>query len=188
MSLDALLNHIDGEGAIPPLERWQPALSGDMDLLIRSDGVWLHDGEPIRRPRLVRLLSTILRREADGGYYLVTPVEKWRVRVADRPFLIVDADMDVEAEAAAPIWQMVTNVGDRVTLDGDHRLVLSETPRGEPVPEVAIRFGLAARLHRNVYYRLIEQAEQHSQPGGVALGLTSKGVWQPLGWLDEAAP
>lgn len=186
MSLDALINHIDGEGAIPPLERWQPALSGDMDLLIRSDGVWLHDGEPIRRPRLVRLLSTILRREADGDYYLVTPVEKWRIRVEDRPFLIVDADADTET--GAQLWDMVTNVGDRVTLDSDHRLVLSETPRGEPVPEVVIRFGLAARLNRNVYYRLVEQAEQHCQPGGIALGLTSGGVWQPLGWLDEAAP
>ncbi|GAA5178853.1 MULTISPECIES: DUF1285 domain-containing protein [Halomonadaceae] len=186
MSLDGLLTPVEGDGAIPPLERWQPALSGDMDLLIRADGGWLHDGEPIRRPRLVRLLSTILRREADGDYYLVTPVEKWRIQVEDRPFLIVDADAQGEADALA--WHIDTNVGDRVTLGAEHRLVLSETPRGEPVPEVAIRFGLAARLHRNVYYRLIEQAEQRSQPGGIALGLTSNGVWQPLGWLDEAAP
>lgn len=186
MALEALIGHIDGEGAIPPLERWQPALSGDMDLLIRADGVWWHEGAPIRRPRLVRLLSTILRREADGGYYLVTPVEKWRIRVEDRPFLVVEADAD--SEAGAPVWHLTTNVGDRITLGSDCRLVLSETPRGEPVPEVAIRFGLAARLHRNVYYRLIEQAEPRSQPDGIALGLTSGGVWQPLGWLDEAAP
>ncbi|WP_136066801.1 DUF1285 domain-containing protein [Modicisalibacter radicis] len=188
MSLDALFDHIDGEGAIPPLARWQPALSGDMDLLIRADGVWLHDGEPIRRPRLVRLLSTILRREADGDHYLVTPVEKWRIRVEDRPFLVVDADASSETDAPTPVWHMLTNVGDRVALGGEHRLVLSETPRGEPVPEVAIRFGLAARLNRNVYYRLIARAEQRSQSGGIALGLTSGGVWQSLGWLDEAMP
>src|SRR5690554_2678354 len=71
----------------PPLEKWHPELSGDMDLLITRDGQWLHKGQPFSRKAIVRLFSTILRREEDGEYYLVTPVEKWRIRVEDTPLL-----------------------------------------------------------------------------------------------------
>ena len=181
MNLDPLLAHIDPEGEIPPVASWHPAQAGEMDLVIAADGRWIHEGRPIARPRLVRLLSTILRREADGAYYLVTPVEKQRIRVEDRPFLVVEADPDANGH-----WWLTTNVGDRLVLDERHRLCLSETPRGETVAEVPVRFGLAARLGRNVYYRLVELAE--SRPlaeGGEELGLVSGGVWQPLGRLEE---
>ncbi len=79
------------KGRVPPgFDQWNPPLSGDMDLVIKSNGVWLHEGDPIRREPLVRLFSTILRRENDGSYYLVTPVEKWRIKVEKAPFLVVD--------------------------------------------------------------------------------------------------
>lgn len=180
MNLDALLAHIDPEGEIPPVDRWHPDHQGEMDLVIVADGRWIHEGSPITRPRLVRLLSTLLRREADGHHVLVTPAEKLRIRVEDRPFLIVDAEPAAEGR-----WWLTTNVGDRVPLDEDHRLALSETPAGESVPEVPVRFGLVARLGRNVYYRLVEQAESREfDEGGIELGLTSGGAWHPLGRLE----
>lgn len=183
MQLDPLLAQIDPEGEIPPVDRWHPDHLGEMDLTIAADGRWIHEGTPIARPRLVRLLSTILRREPDGDYVLVTPAERQRIRVEDRPFLVVDAERDEEGR-----WWLTTNVGDRLALDEAHRLVLSETPAGETVPEVAVRFGLAARLGRNVYYRLVEQAETRELGGGLLeLGLTSRGTWQPLGRLDADA-
>lgn len=182
MTLDPLLAQINPDGEIPPLDTWYPEQQGEMDLLIAADGRWIHEAVAIARPRLVRLLSTILRREADGAYYLVTPGEKQRIQVEDRPFLIVDAEPDVQG-----LWWLTTNVGDRLALDEHHRLALSETPGGEYVPEVPVRFGLAARLGRNVYYRLVDQAESRElATGGQELGLTSGGVWHPLGRLGQA--
>ncbi|MFY0992679.1 DUF1285 domain-containing protein [Halomonas sp. C05BenzN] len=181
MTLEPLLAHIDPEGEIPPVASWHPEHQGEMDLVIAADGRWIHEGVAIARPRLVRLLSTILRREADGSYWLVTPAEKQRIRVEDRPFLVVDAEPD-----GAGDWWLTTNVGDRMALDEHHRTSLSETPRGEVVPEVPVRFGLAARLGRNLYYRLLEQAESRLlAEGGEELGLVSAGVWHPLGRLEE---
>lgn len=183
MPMEPLLAHIDPDGAIAPVDRWDPPLSGEMDLVIAADGRWIHEGTPMTRPRLIRLLSTVLRRDDDGEHYLVTPGEKWRIRVEDCPFLIVDAECTV----AEGRWWLTTNVGDRLCLDDEHRFTLSATPSGETVPEVAVRFGLAARLNRNVYYRLVEQAESRELAGSVELGLTSAGVWQPLGRMDADA-
>lgn len=180
MNLQPLLEHVEPAGEIPPVDRWHPERAGEMDLCIEADGRWVHEGAVITRPRLVRLLSTILRREDDGAYYLVTPIEKQRISVADHPFFVVDAEHD-EARGE---WWLITNVGDRLVLNSEHRLTLSDTPEGVTVPEVPVRFGLSARLGRNVYYRLVEAAEQRLAEGGrVELGLTSRGVWQPLGDL-----
>ncbi|MBZ9556568.1 MULTISPECIES: DUF1285 domain-containing protein [unclassified Modicisalibacter] len=188
MMLEGLVTGIEPSGAslpgsVPPVDRWSPPLSGDLDLTIGADGRWWHEGAILSRPRLVRLLATILRREDDGEYYLVTPVEKWRIRVEDRPLLVVDAECSHERER--PCWRMTTQFGDVLALGSEHRLVLSATPEGAWVPEVAVRFGLAARVHRNVYYRLIEQAETREVDAGLELGLVSDGVWQPLGRLDR---
>ncbi|WP_136248530.1 DUF1285 domain-containing protein [Halomonas borealis] len=179
MNLETWLAGIEPAGEIPPLERWHPACCGDMALTIAADGRWIHEGGTIRRPRLVRLLASVLRREADGDYYLVTPAEKWRIRVEDRPLEIVDAEPDESGD-----WWLTTNVGDRLRLDAERCLTVTATPRGEAVPEVPVRFGLAARLSRNVFYRLVEVAETR----GTELGLESGGAWQPLGrWDDEAS-
>ncbi|WP_168014225.1 DUF1285 domain-containing protein [Halomonas salinarum] len=176
--LAPLLEYIEGEGAIPPLEDWHPPLSGEMNLCIRADGRWWHEGESITRGRLVRLLSTLLRREEDGEHYLLTPVEKWRIEVEDCPFQVVDADHH------DGVWTLITNVGDCLTLNEHHRLRLDHD-----IPSVPVRFGLSARLHRNVYYRLIEQAQTReisgAEPPAQELGLESAGVWQPLGRFSE---
>ena len=184
MNLEPLIEHVDPTGEIPPVDRWHPERVGEMDLVIEADGRWIHEGVVMGRPRLVRLLSTVLRRDDDGHVYLVTPAEKKRIRVVDRPFVIVDADRDEQGR-----WWLTTNVGDRLSLDAEHRLRVTETPEGEPVPEVPVRFGLAARLGRNVFYRLVEAAEQRrADDGRLELGLTSAGVWQPLGDLPAEAP
>jgi len=182
MQLEPLLAHIDPEGEIPPVDQWHPAHHGDMDLTISADGGWVHEGTPIARPRLIRLLSTLLRRESNGEYVLVTPAERQRIQVEDCPFVVVDADRQGEQ------WWLTTNVGDRVCLDARHRLRLSETPAGDVIPEVPVRFGLAARLGRNVYYRLVEQAQaREAEDGSLELGLTSDGGWHPLGRLEASA-
>nr|WP_299239576.1 DUF1285 domain-containing protein [uncultured Halomonas sp.] len=185
MSLEPLLSQIESEGAIPPVDQWHPERSGSMDLVIRADGSWVHEGAVITRSRLVRLLSTVLRREADGEYYLVTPVEKMRISVEDRPFLIVDAECETDEEDDAGLWRLTTNVGDTLVLGSDHRLIVSEAQETNPIPEVAVRFGLHARLNRNVYYRLIELAEHRvDSQGRTELGIVSQDVWQPLGTVD----
>ncbi len=182
MNLEPLLEHVEPVGQIPPVDRWDPQQVGEMDLIIVADGRWIHEGTVIGRPRLVRLLSTLLRREQDGHHYLVTPVEKQRIQVKDRPFVIVDAELEGDS------WWLTTNVGDRLCLGNAHRLKVSETPDGVVVPEVDIRFGLSARLGRNVFYRLVEVGEQRTTDTGcIELGLTSGGVWQPLGELPGDA-
>ena len=139
----------------PPVEQWHPPLSGDMDMLIRKDGVWLHEGEPIKREKLVRLFASILKKEGDD-YFLVTPVEKWRVRVEDRPLLVnlIDRhDADI---------QVVTNGGDSLLLGKEHPLKVSELD-GVRVPEVLVRNNLWARFSRNAFYRLTDLADIDEQ-------------------------
>ncbi|MCK2042098.1 DUF1285 domain-containing protein [Chromohalobacter sp. TMW 2.2308] len=184
MPLESLTAHLDASptAALPPVDTWNPPFCGDMALTIAADGRWWHEGTPMGRARLVRLLSRLLRREEDGDYYLVTPVEKLRIQVEDRPFLIADAD------CRDAVWTLTTNLGDSVTLGAQHHLVLSPMPAGDPIPEVAIRFGLSARLNRNVYYRLIDIAEMHETFNGSELGIYSDGAWQPLGRLPEETP
>lgn len=176
MTLESLFKQLDAQ-TIPPLYRWDPPFCGDMDLVIAANGDWVHEGVPIRRPALVRLLSHVLRREADGDYYLVTPAEKLRIQVEDLPLLIVDAD------ASAGDWILASHDGDHFPLDAEHPMTLSPTPAGDPLPAVTVRYGLGARLHRNLFYRLVDAADQ----AGDELGLWSGGVWHPLGRLDGSA-
>lgn len=186
MSFESMAAAIGSAGKIPPVDRWTPSHSGEMDLVITADGHWIHQGGAIKRAALVRLLASILRREDDGYHYLVTPQEKQRIRVEDHPFIIIDADQD-----AANDWWLTTQYGDRIKLDAEHRLNITETPSGEAVPEVAVRFGMSARLGRNTFYRLVEQAEAHrnaqdTDQGWGQLVLASGGIKHPLGTLDEA--
>ncbi|WP_158773060.1 DUF1285 domain-containing protein [Cobetia sp. L2A1] len=182
--------------SLPPVDQWHPEHCGEMDLVICRDGRWMHEGTPIGRARLVHMLSRVLRREPDGSYCLVTPVEKVTIQVEDRPFLAVDctlAEDDMQAESDtrdddAPtqaVWQLVTDQGDVVRLEGETCLVLSEALNDEWLPEVPVRFGLAARLHRNLYYRLLETAETRElDDGGHSMGFMSGGSWQCLGRLS----
>lgn len=143
---------LDAPAGHPPVEQWNPPLSGDMDMLIRKDGVWLHEGEPVKREKLVRLFASILKREGDD-YFLVTPVEKWRIQVEDRPLLVNLID------ATGQGIQVVTNGGDSLLLGQAHPLAMSPLD-GVQVPEVRVRNNLWARFSRNAFYQLSELAQE----------------------------
>jgi hypothetical protein len=138
---------------LPPVHLWHPPHCGDIDILIRADGVWMHEGSPIGRAELVRLFSAILRLDPDG-YHLVTPAEKLRIRVEDLPFRAVL--MRREGDRLV----FTTDVGDEVTADADHPVTLTLDPAtGEPRPALHVRAGLEARIVRAVFYDLVEAAE-----------------------------
>lgn len=178
MQLERILSGIAPLAERPPIEQWTPELSGDMDLLIARDGQWIHEGTAITRHQLVQLFARILRREADGHHYLVTPVEKWRIRVEDCAFLVVAASLEEDG------WMLTTNVGEQVTLGAQHRLVVTPTPAGERIPQLDLAHGVAARLGRNVFYQLVEQGQRRQLSDGTWLGLESGGYWQPLGNIE----
>jgi len=178
MQIDRLLHHCDAAPAIPPVDQWHPPLIGDMPLVIKADGQWLHEGRPFTRPALVRMLASLLRLDPEG-ICLVTPTERWRIDVEDCPFVIAEASLrDGD-------WWLTTHYGDDIRLDASHSLTVTTTPGGEAVPQVAVRFGMAARLNRNVYYQLVEAAEiRQTTSGQNEVGLWSGGHWQVLGVLE----
>ena len=135
-----------------PVEHWHPSHCGAMDLVIRADGTWVHEGTPITRPRLVRLFSRVLRKDSDG-YVLVTPAEKISIVVEDVPFVIVDTDW------RDGVLTVQTNVGDRVAVGDAHPIHLRKGPGDVMLPYVTIRGALDARFGRAAYYRLLEEAE-----------------------------
>lgn len=162
-----------GKG-LPPVHDWNPDFSGDLDMRIARDGTWFYQGTPINRPALVRLFSTILRREGDD-FFLVTPVEKWRITVDDAPFVAVD----VEAEGAGDARQLVfeTNVGDRVAAGPDNPIRVERDPEtGEPAPYVMVRDGLEALIDRKSFYRMVEMGTHQ----GGWFGLRSGGRFFPV--------
>ena len=98
--IQSVAGHAEGGRGPAPVHLWNPENCGEMDLVIRADGVWMHEGSPIGRPQLVRLLATVLRKDPDG-YYLVTPVEKLKITVEDVPFRAVRVDRDGDDLRAA---------------------------------------------------------------------------------------
>lgn len=170
--------------ALPPVDRWNPADCGEIDMRIARDGSWHYLGTPIGRPALVRLFSTILRREGDGRYVLVTPVEKVGLKVDDVPFIAVS--LDVEGDGHDQRLRFLTNVGDETVASAEHPLrVAYRGADGEPQPYVHVRGGLEARLSRSVFYELIAMAgERIDQDGQRELGVWSCGQYFPLGSLD----
>lgn len=154
---DRLTAALPGPGPYP-LDRWQPPFSGAMDLHIDADGVWHHDGVPLRRERLVRLFAQLLRREADGGYYLVSPVEKWRIRVDDAPLLAVDVDR-IGAPGRGQLLRFTSNLDDRIDAGPARPIdVRYAAPDAPPRPYVYVRHGLWARITRAAFIRVADCA------------------------------
>jgi hypothetical protein len=154
------------DAKLPPVEKWTPTHCGDSEMRIARDGTWYHQGSPIGRPAMVRLFATILRREPDGGYVLVTPVEKLDIAVEDAPFVAVE--MKAEGEGPTSRLAFRLNTGDLVTAGPGHRLRFVEDADG-PRPYLAVRGGMEALVARSVYYELAERA--------IAGGDTPAGVW-----------
>ena len=165
---------------LPPVHLWNPPYCGDIGLRIARDGSW-HQG-PVRftREPLVRLFSTILRKEDDGKTYLVTPVEKIIIHVEDAPFIAIRVDK--ENEGGEQILKFQTNVGDEVIAGPDNPIRVETDPGTlEPAPYVLVRGKLEARIARARFYDMVEWAEEENTFDGPVLGLRSKGLFFPLG-------
>ncbi|WP_296452630.1 DUF1285 domain-containing protein [Phenylobacterium sp.] len=163
---------------LPPVHLWNPAHSGEIDIVIRTDGRWVHEGAVISREALVRLFSTVLRKDPDG-FHLVTPVEKLRITVEDAPFVAVRVDR--EGETGGETLTFLTNVGDAVVAGPDHAIRVETAEDGEPRPYLHVRRGLEALIARPVFYELVEMAEARDTPDGRRLGVGSGGAWFALG-------
>jgi hypothetical protein len=178
--LTALISRAARAGkGLPPVERWNPAFCGDLDMEIRADGTWFYLGTPIGRMPLVQLFSTVLRKDADGKTYLVTPVEKVGIRVADAPFLAVE--MNVLGEGECQVITFRTNVGDVVEAGPEHPLrFVDETGTEGLKPYVLVRGRLEALVSRPVMYELVDHGEEIEVAGRRMFAVRSKGETYPI--------
>lgn len=176
---------LEGTGgkSLPPVHLWNPEYCGEIDLVIKRDGTWFHEGTPIGRARLVRLFSTVLKRE-DERYFLVTPVEKLRIVVEDVPFVAVLMRRDGDGKGQRLTF--TTNVGDQAIAGPAHSLEFRKDPKtGEGAPYIDIRAGLEARIARAVYYDLVALGETYQIDGEEKFGVWSGGVFFPFGPASE---
>lgn len=162
----------------PPVERWSPSLERDIGLRVDRRGIWTYQNSPIRRSALVKLFASVLCREDDGRYALVTPVEKIWLDVEIAPLLAVE--MTCMEDGGQQILMMRTNVDDQVIVDQDHPIWIEEGEgNGEPRPFVRVRGRIDALLSRSLYYELVGLAVPGE--GGEDLGVWSAGQFFPLG-------
>ncbi|PWV97571.1 hypothetical protein DFR52_10694 [Hoeflea marina] len=168
-----------GKDGLPPIERWNPDYCGDIDMEIRADGTWFYMGTPIGRAPLVRLFSTVLRRDDDGKTYLITPVEKIGIRVVDAPFLAVEMTRTVEDDG--PVLTFRTNVGDVVRAGPDNpiRFVVEGDDR-QLKPYLLVRGRLEALVSRAVTYDLLALGEEAEIDGTAMFVLRSTGAVFPV--------
>ncbi len=155
----------------PPLHLWNPPFCGDIDMRIARDGTWFYNGTPIGRATMVKLFSSILKKEGDA-YFLVTPVEKVGIKVDDAPLLAVD--FTATGEGRDQVLCFVTKTEDEVEADVDHPIKV-DLINGEPAPYIHVRSGLYALIDRKSFYRLIELGCYEVQDGQSWFGLWSHG-------------
>tara|TARA_Y100000815_G_scaffold240380_1_gene235855 strand:+ start:576 stop:1169 length:594 start_codon:yes stop_codon:yes gene_type:complete len=159
---------------LPPVEKWDPPFCGDLDMRIARDGTWFYLGTPIGRPELVKLFSSILRKDG-ADYFLVTPVEKVGITVDDAPFVAVD--FEATGDGPDQVLTFTTHVGDMAIAGPDHPIRVARDPEtGEPSPYVLIRRNLEALIDRKSFYRLVEIGTHHDG----WFGLWSGGQFFPV--------
>lgn len=167
-------------GYLPPVEKWHPPLSGDIDIRIDSDGIWYHEGIAFQRLDLAQLFASILVREGDE-YFLVSPMEKWRIQVDDVPFVFILLDVEASGQREQ-ILRFRSQLGDEVVADAAHPISLH--PFGadaQLLPYLNVRRNLAGRVSRNVFYQLVDFAEPRpSADGPPVMGVVSDGQFFPL--------
>ena len=168
-----------GKGrGLPPVHLWNPPFCGDLDIRIARDGLWYYLGTPIGRKPLVRLFSTILRKDGDK-YFLVTPVEKVGITVDDAPFVAVD--FDVSNPGPDQTLTFETNVGDFATAGTDTPIRVERDPQtGEPSPYILVRSNLEALIDRKSFYRLVDIGTREEHDGALWFGLRSGGKFFPI--------
>jgi len=167
------------EQRLPPVHAWNPTHCGDSDMVIKADGTWLHGGTPIGRPALVKLFSTVLRREADGSHVLVTPVEKLSIAVEDAAFLVVEATSAGEGPDRTLAFRLLTD--DIVVAGPENPLRVETGPDGRPRPYLHVRGTrdrpLEALVNRAVFYQLADLALGEQERKGGPPGLWSGGAF-----------
>jgi hypothetical protein len=169
----------DKNRGLPPVDRWNPPFCGDIDMEIRSDGTWFYMGTPIGRAPLVRLFSTVLRKDEDGRTYVVTPVEKVSIRVADAPFLAVE--MQVLERDCQPILAFRTNVGDVVEAGAEHPLRFEIVGENRQLkPYLLVRGRLEALVSRAVMYDLVALGATMDLDGIETFAVHSSGQIFPI--------
>jgi uncharacterized protein len=168
---------------LPPVHLWNPDFCGDIDMRIASDGTWFYMGTPIGRAPLVRLFSTILKREGDK-HFLVTPVEKVGIRVDDAPFMAVEMQKDGSGDDQRLHFR--TNVDDWVECDSAHELRFKKEAKGGGlVPYLHVRRDLWAKVTRPIYYDLVELGEERSVNGSDMFGVSSGGVFFAMAGAEQ---
>ncbi|MBS3803237.1 MAG: DUF1285 domain-containing protein [Oleiphilaceae bacterium] len=169
-----------GDAGNPPLDQWNPALCGDIDIRIARNGEWFFKNEKMQRQALVKLFTSILRREDDGHYYLVTPAEKWRIQVEDTPLLA--HSVEVTGEGRGQNVDVTTNVGETLRIGRAHPLHLGTyAETGEPRPIIRVRQGLEARLVTAAFYDLAGYVTEKTIEDRDVLGVWSDGIFFELG-------
>ncbi|MBB6123220.1 DUF1285 domain-containing protein [Sphingobium subterraneum] len=170
------------ERKLPPVKNWNPTHCGHSDMRIAADGTWFHQGSPIGRAEMVRLFSTILRREPDGSFVLVTPVEKLTIDVEDAPFVAAEVRSEGVERGRALVFRL--NTGELVPADGEHGITVREGDDG-PRPYLHVRDGLEALIARPVYYELANIALDDAVGPDGRPGVWSNGIFFPLGSTSE---
>ncbi len=179
IGLASLQREASAGRGLPPVDKWHPAHCGDIAIRIARDGTWYHEGSPIGRKELVRLFSTILRKDPDG-FVLVTPAEKMRIVVEDAPFLAVL--LDVEGTGRAQKLSFTTNVGDVTEAGATNPIRVETDPEtNEPAPYVHVRKGLEARIARAAFYQLADLSVPGDGEDAGYLGVWSGGQFFRLG-------
>jgi len=178
MSLDKISAQLSGnKNSVPPVELWNPPYCGEIDIQIKANGDWFHEGSAFKRLPLVKMFASVLIKEINNEldeYFLVTPVEKVKIQIDDAPFVLTQWHWLDEQET---VMQVCTNLGDEFTLDEEHPLIVNE--KGDLY--VTVRRNLLAKVHRNVYYQWADIATEKKTENGTELLLNSAGCQFLLG-------
>jgi len=158
---------------LPPVESWEPAETGDSEMRIASDGKWFHQGGEITRPAMIRAFSSLLRRDADGQHWLVTPQQKLSIIVDDAPFIAAELQSEGEGQARSLVFRL--NTDDLVFADGEHPIEVRDG-----LPYLHVRGGMWAKFARPVYYELANLA--------LAENADAPSIWSKGSQFQLAAP
>jgi len=177
MSLDNLAAQLgEHKQKYPPVELWDPPYCGEIDIEIKANGIWLYNGSEIKRKPLVKLFASVLKKEQDD-YFLVTPVEKVKIKVEDAPLILTQWQWSDEQQKTI---EVSTNLDDVFLLDESHPIDIQ--PDGSL--QIIVRRNLTAKVHRNVYYQWIDLGIEKATEQGTALVINSAGTEFNLGFVD----
>jgi hypothetical protein len=181
MDLNDLVKQIDQGESSPPFDQWNPTNCGDIDMVIKADGTWWYMGTLISRDRLVKLFASVLVKEGEN-YFLKTPVEKIGIEVEDAPFIITDWQTITTTSGDA--IQVTSNLGHKAILSDKHPITIHSNDPNQAKLYIELHRGLAAKVHRNVYYQWINIGQQRMINSLMHLGIISAEQFFSLGVID----